>query len=332
MPPTVPDVAGAPLVGGDQCGTSGAPAGPSRVFDMTQTMLTTPAAPTAVHRPTAIKEIAVFLGTTFALLTTSTAVGLSQDVDVRHIEDATPLGQAAMYGQAVFPLIGAVVARLVTHGTLRRPGFGFRRTSWRSIGIAWLYVLVTTLAGGALGWATGTAGFKSDALSPSVLLGLSVLVVPYLVLAVGEDVGWRGVLVNRLAEISGPRTVVLVSGLAWSAFHWPLMIFMGGAPAGVPLLAGLALFTVGCCTFGAILANMQLRWGMWPGVVGHAVSNAVMYHVLTPLTAEKTGTGWFAGESGILGIVVAIVGAVLWWRFAPLARTPDGGTAAGNRR
>jgi hypothetical protein len=100
----------------------------------------------------------------------------------------------------------------------------------------------------------------------------------------------------------------------------------------VPLGIGILLFTLGCGTFGAILANMQLRWGMWPGVVGHAVSNAVMYHVLAPLTEENNHSGWFASESGIIGIAVALLGAIIWWRFAPLVRTPDGGTAAGMRR
>ncbi|WP_433303706.1 CPBP family intramembrane glutamic endopeptidase [Actinoplanes sp. CA-030573] len=299
--------------------------------DTTITATTTPAA-TLVNRKSAIKEIAVFLGTTAALLAASTTVALGQDVDVRHIDDATALGQAAMYGQAAFPLIGALVARLATHGTLRRPGFGFRRTSWRSIGIAWLYALAATLAGGVLVWVTGAAGFDSGGLSPSVLLGLTVLTLPYIPLAIGEDIGWRGVLVNRLAEISGPRTVVLVGGLAWSAFHWPLILLLGGTPQGVPPIMGVVLFTVFNTALGAVLANMQLRWGIWPGVIAHAVGNAVMYHVLTPLTVENAHSGWFATETGLMSVITGIAGALLWWRFAPLVRTPDGGTAPGTRR
>ncbi|MGI5237851.1 CPBP family intramembrane glutamic endopeptidase [Dactylosporangium sp. CA-139066] len=292
-----------------------------------------PAAAARVVRPaSARREIIVFLTTVAALMTASTIIGLSQHVDVSHIEDASPLGQSVMYGQAFFPLVAAVLARLVATGTLRRPDWGFRRTSWRSIGIAWAYLLGTTLLGAGLLWAAGLAGFAGDGIGAMLPLGLTVLVLPYLVLAIGEDVGWRGLLVARLATIAGPRTVVLISSLAWAVFHWPLMIFLGGTPAGVPVWWSVTVFTGFTLGLGAVLANMQLRWGLWPGVVAHAVGNATMYHVLEPLTREKSLTGWFSGETGLIPAIVAVLGALLWWRFAPLARTPEGGTAAATRR
>src|SRR5262245_34274365 len=103
---------------------------------MTTLQASPPAAAQVVRPASARREIAVFLTIVAALIGASTIIGVSQHVDVRHIEDASPLGQAVMYGQASFPLLAAAVARLVTTGTLRRPGWGFRRTSWRSIGIA----------------------------------------------------------------------------------------------------------------------------------------------------------------------------------------------------
>jgi membrane protease YdiL (CAAX protease family) len=175
-------------------------------------------------------------------------------------------------------------------------------------------------------WAVGLAGFKTDAVGAMLPLGLTVLVLPYIALAIGEDVGWRGLLVARLAGIAGPRTVVLVSGLVWAMFHWPLMIFLGGTPEGVPVWWSVIVFTVFIMGLGAVLANMQLRWGLWPGVVAHAVSNATMYHVLEPLTREKSLTGWLSGEAGLIPAIIAILGALIWWRFAPLARTAEGGT------
>lgn len=292
----------------------------------------TAAAPQVVRPASARREITVFLLTVAALMVASTAIGVSEHVDVGHIEDASPLGQAVMYGQAFFPLLGAVVARLVATGGLRRPDWGFRRTSWRSIGIAWAYLLGTTLVGGGAVWAAGLAGFATDKIGAMLPLGLTVLVLPYVVLAIGEDIGWRGLLVARLATIAGPRTVVLVSSLAWAVFHWPLMIFLGGTPAGVATWWSVTVFTVFTLGLGALLANMQLRWGLWPGVVAHAVGNAAMYHVLEPLTREKSLTGWFSGETGLIPAIVAVLGAVIWWRYAPLARTGDGGTAAATRR
>jgi hypothetical protein len=110
------------------------------------------------------------------------------------------------------------------------------------------------------------------------------------------------------------------------------MIFLGGTPEGVPLLWSLIAFTALSLGLGAVLANMQLRWGIWPGVVAHAVGNATMYHVLEPLTREKSLTGWFNGEVGLIPAIVTVLGALIWWRIAPLARTSEGGTTATTAR
>ncbi len=296
----------------------------------TSPRLSAPAAPVparpspARHSPT--REIGVFLGTVAVLLTGTTVFAASQDADVQHVDQAPPLVQAVLFGQALIPLVAAVVAGLVTRGSLRRPGWGFRRTSPRSLGRAWLWALGTTLTGGVLVWLTGTGSLDGDGLDAMVPLGLTVLVAPYVLLALAEDVGWRGLLVTRLAEVSGPRTVVLGSGLAWAAFHAPLVVVLGGTPDGVPVAWALACFTVGAVAFGAVLASMQLRWGIWPGVLAHAVVNAAMYHVLDPLTGDTGSTGWFAGETGLFQASVMVVAAVVWFRFAPLRRSAAGGT------
>jgi membrane protease YdiL (CAAX protease family) len=280
---------------------------------------------------TARREIGVFLGVVAGLTAVSTAVALGEGVDVRHIEDASALGQTVMYLSASFAAIGAVVAQLVVHRTLRRPGWGVRRAPLRAVAGAWLFTLATILTTGALLWGTGLGGLDTGAVGSSTLLGLTVLVLPYLVLALAEDIGWRGLFVTRLAQVAGPRTVVLAGGLAWSAFHWPLMFWLGGTPEGVATWFAVAMFTIGITGFGAVLASMQLRWGIWPGVVAHAVWNATLYHVVEPLTVEREHTLWFSTETGLLTAVVGVAAALLWWRFLPLVRTPEGTTAVPGR-
>jgi membrane protease YdiL (CAAX protease family) len=283
--------------------------------------------PTSV-RPTATREVAVFLATTFSLLAVSTLVGVAEGVDVSHIDDASPIGQLAMYGQAFFPAIGALVARATTPRRERAP-FGFRRPPARSIAIAWAMGLGYVLLSAVIVWTLGLAGFAGSEIGLMTLLGSTVLAVPYLLLALGEDLGWRGLLTTRLAQVSGPRTVVLFGGLVWGMFHWPLMLFLGGVPDGTPTWFALASFTVGTTALGAILSSMQLRWGIWPGLVMHAVLNAAQYHVVGPLTSPTANSGYYAGETGIVTTAVLLVLAVAWWRRAPLRRTADGHTTAG---
>lgn len=277
------------------------------------------------------QEIGAFLATTALFTAVSTAIALGEHVDVRRIEDASGLGQTVMYAQALLPTLAAIVARLAVHRSLVRPGWGVRRAPWASVARAWAFGLGTVLGGAAVVWLTGVGGFRSSALEPSLLLGLTVLVLPYLALALAEDLGWRGLLVTRLAEISSPRAVVLVGGLAWSAFHWPMIAWLGGAPEGVPLWFAVTMFTVGTTALGAVLASMQLRWGIWPGVVAHAVVNATTYHVVEPLTVEHASTTWFCSETGLVTAVVTVAAAGLWWRVAPLIRTARGTTSAPSR-
>jgi membrane protease YdiL (CAAX protease family) len=232
-----------------------------------------------------------------------------------------------MYGQALFPTIGALVARATTPRE-QRLGFGFRRTSVASLGIGWAVGLGVTVLAGVLTWVFGLAGFASDELGLMAVLGSTVLGLPYVVLALGEDLGWRGLMTNRLAQVTGPRTIVLLVGVLWSMFHWPLMLFLGGTPAGAPTWYAILSFSVGTTALGAILASMQLRWGIWPGIVMHAFVNAGLYHVVGPLTEENAHSGWFADEAGLVQTLVLVAMAIVWWRVAPLRRAPQGGTVA----
>ena len=131
---------------------------------------------------------------------------------------------------------------------------------------------------------------------------------------------------TRLAQVAGPRTVVLASGLAWSAFHWPLILWLGGTPEGVSPAYAVVMFTVALTAFSAVLASMQLRWGIWPVCVAHAVWNATLYQVLEPVTVEESSTTWFSTETGLFLAVTSLVAAALWWRRFPLRGTSSGST------
>ena len=284
---------------------------------MTSTATTTLApSPARIARREAIRFVVVQA----VLGAAGTAVAVAEGVNVSRIEEASPLGQTVAYGLAFTPLIAAFVARLTTTRTVR--GWGFRRVGWRPMLLAWTVGLVPVLAAYAVVWATGAGRFVGD--PTSALLAATVLVAPYVLLALVEDIGWRGLLVTRLAQIARPRTVYLVSGVLWSLSHLGLILFVGGAPEGVPPLYAAAMFTVATTALGSILAAMQLRWGLWPGIVAHAAVNAILYHFADPAT-EQTGplTGWIATESGLAYAVAMVLAAIAFLRWY--------GTAAGHQ-
>ncbi len=232
-----------------------------------------------------------------------------------------------MYLSALWSTVAALVARRVVHGRLRWAGWGLRRTSPRRLGLAWGVTLATVLGSGGLVRATGAGGPHVGEHQVLVVLGLTVVVLPYALLALGEELGWRGLVVTRLAQVARPRTVVLASGLAWSAFHWPLILWLGGTPDGVEPWFAVAMFTTALTAFSAILAGMQLRWGVWPVCVAHAVWNATLYQVLEPVTVNESSAAWFSTETGLCLAGTSVVAALLWWRRYPL-RTAAGGTTS----
>lgn len=302
---------------------------------MTSTLHRAGPEPTAPPRPRA--ELPVFLAVTFGLTAVGTLVCVGQHVDVTHPAGNSAIGSVALYGQAFWPLLGAVVARLATTGTIRRPGWGFRRVTWRQVAgpaaygaaLPLLAVLPLLLTGvlsvdtDSLAGAYGLSGVPGGAVLAAVA-GLTVAAVPYALLALGEEVGWRGVLVPHLAATGSPARVVWLGGLIWAAFHLPLMTSLGGTPDGVPVVAAAALFTVGIVAFGAVLAWVRLRWGLWPVVAAHATYNAAVYAVIETGTDRHAGAGWLAGETGIALAVAGALTAALWLRHAPLKRTRDG--------
>lgn len=88
----------------------------------------------------------------------------------------------------------------------------------------------------------------------------SVLLAPFLaiVIAFGEEYGWRGYLQSELFKLGRVRGVILL-GLIWGAWHWPL-ILMGYNYPGHPLLGMvlMALYTTG---LAVVLGYAVLRTG-----------------------------------------------------------------------
>jgi len=79
----------------------------------------------------------------------------------------------------------------------------------------------------------------------------SVLLAPFLaiVIAFGEEFGWRGYLQSELLKLGRVRGVLLV-GVIWGIWHWPL-ILMGFSYPGYTLLGLLltVLFLMGLAVF-----------------------------------------------------------------------------------
>lgn len=142
-------------------------------------------------------------------------------------------------------------------------------------------------------------GFQSVVLGP--LLGL--------LLAFGEEYGWRGYLQSELIKLGKVRGILLL-GVIWGLWHAPI-IAMGhnypGHPVFGPIL--MTLYTVG---LGFVLGYAVLKSGsVWLAAFLHALNNQVASFLMVMVYTPDDMV--FSFGIGLYGLVVwaVVVGALL---------------------
>jgi membrane protease YdiL (CAAX protease family) len=234
------------------------------------------------------------------------------------------------------PAIGAAAARKLFHRTLRGTDWGLRwregRLALLGFALPLLYVSASYLVVYALGLGTfdadklaadaaqtfgaGVAAVPLDLLL-SAGAGALALVMGVGVLALFEEIGWRGYLVPVLARLAPAGWVAPLSGLAWAAFHYPLILFVPGASHGLPAWYALTNFTLTIVLLSVPYAWFRLRSrSLWPVVLMHVSHNILFYSIFEPLTADTGITAFAQGEMGFTFVLLAVPVALAFWRPA----------------
>jgi len=198
------------------------------------------------------------------------------------------LGKPKYYAIAYFlPILYAGIA----YGVIWLFGLGEVDTSL--LGGNWMLKILGTLTGGILLSAT---------------------------MALGEEIGWRGLLIPQLAKITSFTRTVLISGVIWGLWHVPLIIG-GGYSSGAPAWWAVACFMVLIVGMSFAFAWLRLASGsIWPAVLLHAVHNAFIQSILDKITVDTGNTAYFTTE---FGLALAIMGVVIGVIFLAKGRSLD---------
>ena len=199
--------------------------------------------------------------------------------------------------------------------------------SWLIFGIGFilLYSLLTGLnALFGLGTVPDLSAMVAQSGLPTdtfMIVGLfqSVIVGPFLgiVIAFGEEYGWRGYLQSELVKLGRVRGI-LILGLIWGIWHAPI-IMMGHNYPGYPVL-GVFLMTAYTTLLAFILGYAMLKTGsVWRVAFLHALNNQVASTLLILFYTPADSAFQFV--AGIYGLVVlaAVVALLLRdpiWRGA----------------
>ena len=108
----------------------------------------------------------------------------------------------------------------------------------------------------------------------------AVIFAPFInmLLAIGEEAGWRGFLYPAMREQMPRRRAAILTGAAWGLWHAPLIAMgynYGSDYLGFPV-SGIVAMTIFCMAFGTFLCFLRERSGsVWPCALAHGSLNAV---------------------------------------------------------
>lgn len=123
-----------------------------------------------------------------------------------------------------------------------------------------------------------------------------------LLTAVGEEIGWRGFLFPAVHEKLGLNKSLLITGLFWCLWHFPLLIW-GGYMEGSSLLYSLIAFVLCIFPVSVICALLRMRSGsVWPCAFLHAAHNNYDQAILDVITKGEN-KAYFVSETGIFTIL-----------------------------
>jgi CAAX protease family protein len=221
------------------------------------------------------------------------------------------------------PGLAAIATKLILRRPLAELGLRWGNTTRYLFGVIFFPYLLAAAVYLTV-WIFGLGAFNSDRLStflarvglggfnPKVVLPFMLLVIAPLgavtsaVSALGEELGWRGLLARRLSGATSFARASVLVGLIWSVWHYPLMFaLLPSMRPKLPLWYATACFTLSVVGVSFFYTWLRQRSGsVWPAVFLHAASNGAQT-TFEVLTIDTGVTHYLTYEYGI-GFVIVI--------------------------
>lgn len=109
-----------------------------------------------------------------------------------------------------------------------------------------------------------------------MIIGYPIMVL----LVLGEEIGWRGYLQNKLIESRGAFKGILLLGFIWGIWHFPLALSGYNFPNHPYLEAFVINIFIGIA-LAFVIAYLGFKtYSIWIGVLLHASNNYISVHLL----------------------------------------------------
>lgn len=252
---------------------------------------------------------------------------------------------AAIWGIELLPryVLHATSMFMVTVGTFIAGRYvfrdGFAGAGWRwgklkyhllVIGLALLLLVVPTIAD----LAVGTLSLP-DKVTGTQLVWILVFLTSF-VPCFGEEFGWRGYMLPRLAKRFSPRKAVFIHAVIWWAWHLPVLIGIGvwagitgagemgfsvGASVAITVTAVVLGSAIPAILHGVVFAYIWMRSrSLAVATVYHLAFDGVRDSIHTTIGPGPIAGVWAAALLVILGIVFLWKGN--WKNLQTYTETP----------
>jgi CAAX protease family protein len=265
------------------------------------------------YRP--LRQIVVFLCITYGL---TLAVAL-----------ALPHAGIAPLIVIAFPVIAMAltVAFTVPRGQRRAvwAGVGFNPRRGRGLLIAVVGPAVIIAVSFGVAAAFGVVQFSG--LPPGFgrgVLNVALTTIIFAVVFLGEEIGWRGYLLFRVAELMSGRRATLVTGAFHAIYHLPLLLLTTTYQS-----AGNRWIVVPMVMVTLTLAGVWYGWlrlwsgSIWPVSLAHSAFDNLMETVAgVAVTTSPAMMAYVTTETGVVTmiIIVLVAGYLLTRRAADFAK------------
>ena len=261
-----------------------------------------------------LKQIGVFLIITFGIMM-SCWWGAYPDGDI--FSEKTGLNMLFYYLACFSPAIGCIATRYIFREGFKDdilfPKFtGHFKGYFLSILLPIVFgisnCILMTIATGS-GFTVKAEGGALEVTAGIALYSINAYIAFFIL--IGEELGWRAFLYDKLEKICGFHGSIIVGGIIWGLWHIPPLIGTGlnfgkDAP-GFPV-TNILLMCVFCIFGGAML---QMVRKMTDSVIAAIIAHAVIDTICNPLASVFLSTESVAGKNFRIGLCMVISSMII---------------------
>jgi len=211
----------------------------------------------------------------------------------------------------VFPLFLGIVALIAAKKNGDMGALGLKHSKLKNNSLVLLLAICFIAIPFSINLGLGITEFNDHPAYNILLLSLGVPAA--IIMALGEEMMWRGYLFSQLNKIYNLSALSLITGIFWALWHFPIIAGTHFLYSEKPIWYALPVLTIMTISLSFIYTIIRVRSGsIWPCIILHAAQNYFAYLIVKPVEVPAQPFAiYFTGDIGILYIAIIIIAAFL---------------------